>query len=61
MEGHCILLIGTPEENLKEFILLPQLYGSSDLQIEVVFYMSTWIHGFRPSKIYSSKHLEVES
>ena len=55
------MLIGTPEENLKEFILLPQLYGSSDLQIEVVFYMSTWIHGFRPSKIYSSKHLEVES
>lgn len=59
--AYYILLIGTPEENLMAFILLPQIYSYRDLKIEVVFYMSARIHCFRPSEIYSSKHLEVES
>lgn len=37
------ILVGTPEENLIELTLLPQIYGYSDSQIEVVFYTSTWI------------------
>ena len=45
--AYYTLLIGTPEENLMAFILLPQIYSYSDLKIEVVFYMSARIHCFR--------------
>ena len=46
MEGLLYLVDRNPRENPVEFILLPQIYGYSDLQIEVVFYISTWIEWF---------------
>lgn len=60
-KASSVLLIGTPEQNLTEFTLLLHVYSRHDSQIEVVFYMSTQIPCFRPSKVSRSQHCEVES
>lgn len=45
-----IMLVGTPGENLVKFTLFPQIYGYSESQTEVNFYMSTSILPFQAIK-----------